>query len=120
METPVIESSSINPTTPEYVRRVVTRRSRMSPAEKKEAQKVNALKHYHRKKALTKFIDDVREHEKEIGELIEVEVKYKSRVLGNVHEIITYRVYDFDEGLFHIESVTEIITEMPITTEDKN
>ena len=92
-------------------RRVIIRRPRMTPIEKKQAQKINALKHYHRKKALQKFIDDIVDNEKEIGELIDVEVKYKSRVLGNVHEIITYRVHNFDEGLFHIESVTEIITE---------
>ena len=93
------------------VRRVITRKPRMTLNEKIQAQKVNAIKYYHRKKALQQFINNIADNEKENNELIEVEVKYKSRVLGDVHEIITYRVHDFDKGLFSIECVSEIITE---------
>lgn len=66
--------------------------------EKAEAQRKNALLHYHRKKALAAYLKD--NHEMSNGDIITVHVKVNSRRLGEIEESVHYRVINKDKELF--------------------
>lgn len=66
--------------------------------EKAEAQRKNALLHYHRKKALAAYLKD--NHEMTNGDIITVHVKVNSRRLGEIEESVHYRVINKDKELF--------------------
>ena len=78
--------------------------------EKTEAQRHNALLHYHRKKALTNTIKELEQdnllHD---GDVITVHVSVRSRALGNHQEDIYYRVINKEEGIY--QKITRDVAE---------
>ena len=78
--------------------RVGRPRNYTTEEEKAEAQRKNALLHYHRKKALAAYLKD--NHEMSNGDIITVHVKVNSRRLGEIEESVHYRVINKDKELF--------------------
>ena len=60
--------------------------------EKDNAQRRNALIHYHRKRALKAYVNGPAREEIHDGDVITVHVKITSRILGEYEENVQYRV----------------------------
>jgi hypothetical protein len=72
-----------------------------TPEEKSEAQRHNALLHYHRKKALTKAVQELAAAGNLTnGDVITVHVSITSRALGPYSEDIYYRIVNKDQGVY--------------------
>ena len=67
--------------------------------EKTEAQRKNALLHYHRKKALCHYLKTAPA-ELANGDIFTVHVKFSSSRLGVVEEDVQYRVINKDKELY--------------------
>ena len=70
----------------------------MTQEEKTEAQRKNALLHYHRKKALCHYLKTAPELVN--GDIFTVHVKFSSSRLGVVEEDVQYRVINKDKDLY--------------------
>ena len=63
-----------------------------SKEEKDNAQRRNALIHYHRKRALKAYVHGPASAEFQDGDVITVHVKITSRILGEYEENVQYKV----------------------------
>ena len=77
-----------------------------TPAEKSQAQRHNAIVHYHRKRALQKRIKEIEETEGpdgiKNGDTIDVHINIFSKGLGDYSEDIYYRVIDKARGAYQL------------------
>lgn len=75
-----------------------------SNAERKVAQKHNAIVHYHRKKALQNKLVELASNNVQLqnGDEIEVEVNISCRALGDYTERLTYRVIDLEKSQYQL------------------
>ena len=65
------------------------------------AQRHNSLIHYHRKKKLRERIRELEsERELQDGDIIDVHISIRSRVLGDYEEDLQYRIINKDQGLY--------------------
>jgi hypothetical protein len=71
----------------------------MTQEEKTEAQRKNALLHYHRKKALYHYLKSAPAPLAN-GDVFTVHVKFSSSRLGVVEEDVQYRVINKDKDLY--------------------
>ena len=71
-----------------------------SKEEKDNAQRRNALIHYHRKRALKAYVNGPAREEIQDGDVITVHVKITSRILGEYEENVQYRVVSKDNEVY--------------------
>ena len=94
------DTNNVTPNDNERPRvRIGRARKYLTNEEKEAAQRKNALLHYHRKKALDKRIRELKDIKE--GEIIDVYVCFKSRVMGNYEEHIHYMLLDKANGTYN-------------------
>ena len=68
--------------------------------EKDNAQRRNALIHYHRKRALKAYVHGPAAAEFQDGDIITVHVKITSRILGEYEENVQYKVVSKEREVY--------------------